>query len=1043
MWWASIVLIVLLALCWPCTVARVFNRCDLARTLYFTNNLSYEQVGVWVCIAKYQSNFNTKALNYDSEGTGYHGMYQISDRYWCSTSGRPGNVCNIECERLRNDDLSDDFACIAEIFEEHQRLSGNGYNAWTTFGQYCANDYLSLIEDCFGGGKVQQTQVIRPTVPARSSSVSVQNKIYHRCELARELYFTHAIPMDQIASWVCIAKHESSFNTSAVSRSGDHGLFQISDIYWCSPPGVGWVCGLSCAKLEDSDITDDVKCMKKIFDEHQRISGNGFNAWAVYRPYCQYRSEEYIDGCFDEDDRNSIIPHWPAVTSPSVVRVVPTAGQAVKKGLIYERCELAQELRNRHGMPDDQIGTWVCIAHHESRFNTSAIGRLNADGSADHGLFQISDIYWCSPPGKGWVCGLSCAQLEDNDISDDVECMKIIYEEHQRLSGDGFNAWAVYQPYCRGRSEDYSAGCFSNDDNIASNEIGESAGLLKSTTDTGKVYERCELARELRYIHDISEVHVATWVCIAKHESSYRTAVVGHRNADGSGDHGLFQISDIYWCSLGSDGDGKACGLSCDALEDSDITNDVKCMLQIHAEHTRLSGDGFNAWAVYEPYCRGRSDHFVADCFDEDNSIVKHRPAITSPPRVVQKLHSIESGNTGFKSNDLGGLTRQKDVKESSTVRSTSTTSRTSSTIQRPTTMGISKTASLRSTTSRSTTTTAKPTISTTSITHRSATSTKKTTLTTSKSTTTFRPISTTFRTTLTGKPVSTTKRPVPINSSSTSATTKVTAAKHHLTTTKPVTSLKYADKIPTIAKSTSKPTRLAFTTPKPTLSTPKATLTTRKSTSLSTKKEVSTLKTTRIPKPGSSALPTLVGSSEKSKQSPTRTPTTSRPSTTPSMPTSSRPAVLISTEDPFAIYFNQYQTKKLNTFYKFNTFTRSYSPTVTTSLPITTSETTGAPIITDRYKTSNYQQSTSNIQVDRSTAQPSLPTIRSPQNQRLTSKPNTMQATSTQKFALSNGINRHNAATILQSLSAQGQLELAKHTTKSPYDMIFDRILH
>lgn len=1024
----------LLALCSQCTVARVFDRCDLARTLYFTHNLSYEQVGVWVCIAKYQSNFNAEALNYDSEGTGYHGMYQISDRYWCSSSGRPGNVCNIECGRLRNNDLTDDFACIAKIFEEHQRLSGNGYNAWTTFGQYCAYDYLSLIEDCFGGGKAQQTQVIRPTVSTRTPSVKVQNKIYHRCELARELYFTHAIPMDQIASWVCIAKHESSFNTSAVGRlnsdgSGDHGLFQISDIYWCSPPGVGWVCGLSCAKLEDSDITDDVKCMKKIFDEHQRISGNGFNAWAVYPPYCQYRSEEYIDGCFDEDDRNSIIPHRPAVTSPSVVPVAPTAITTSSKGMIYKRCELARELRDRHGMPSDQIGTWVCIAHHESRFNTSAIGRLNADGSADHGLFQISDIYWCSPPGKGWVCGLSCAQLEDNDISDDVECMKIIYEEHQRLSGNGFNAWAVYQPYCHGRSEDYSAGCFDDDDNIQSNKIGESAGVVKRTMDTGKVYERCELARELRYVHDIAEDQVPTWVCIAKHESSYRTAVVGHLNADGSGDHGIFQISDIYWCSLGSGGDGKACGLSCDALEDSDITNDVKCMLQIHKEHAQLSGDGFNAWAVYEPSCRGRSDTFVADCFDEDNSIVQHRPAITSPPRVVQKLHSFASENTGF--NRPPSTTQRTTL--STTTRLRSTPSRTTSTIARP--------AIPTNTAPRSTSTTQRSTYTTL----RSTTSTKKSTFTASKLATT-RPTSTTLKVTSTTKPVSTTKRPASTTRRSISATTRLTTTKQQLTTTKTSTSFKYPEtNRPTVSKSTLTTPKLTLTTPKTTLTTPKPTFTITKP-SFTTKNEVFTLKTTPTPKPRSSVFPTLISSTEKSKQTTFRTSIAPRPLTTPSIPITSRPAVLISTEDPFAIYFNQYQTKKLNTFYKFNTFTRAYSPTVTTFSPITTSETTKRSAITpDRYKNSYYQQSTTNTHG--TNTQPTLPTLRSTlgssQNERITAKPSNIQPISSQRLTLSNGITLYNAATLLQSLSAQGQLELAKHTTKSPYDLVFDRILH
>ena len=96
----------------------------------------------------------------------------------------------------------------------------------------------------------------------------------------------------------------------------------------------------------------------------------------------------------------------------------------------------------------------------ESDYNTSAIGSLNADGSLDHGLFQISDLFWCDP---GEACGLPCegeideiiseqhfqlqnfvfliAALRDDDIKDDVICAKRIFKQTQRLTGNGFNAW--------------------------------------------------------------------------------------------------------------------------------------------------------------------------------------------------------------------------------------------------------------------------------------------------------------------------------------------------------------------------------------------------------------------------------------------------------------------------------------------------------------------------------------------------------------------------------------------------------------------------
>lgn len=82
-----------------------------------------------------------------------------------------------------------------------------------------------------------------------------------------------------------------------------------------------------------------------------------------------------------------------------------------------------------------------------------------------HFFYQISDLYWCSPPGKGWACGLTCAELEDDDIEDDYICARRIYKEHKLLSGDGFNAWAVYQPFCKGfRVEKYTEGCFEGNE---------------------------------------------------------------------------------------------------------------------------------------------------------------------------------------------------------------------------------------------------------------------------------------------------------------------------------------------------------------------------------------------------------------------------------------------------------------------------------------------------------------------------------------------------------------------------------------------------
>lgn len=439
--------------------AKIYEKCELALELRDRHFIPMDQIGVYVCIAERQSNLNTEVVG---EGL-YYGIYQLSSEYWCDVN-HAGNACGVHCSGLLDDDLTDDLKCVQTIYTEHQRLFDNGYSAWPS-SQYCQSQGSSIVQECFD----EDNQIINSYEPAvrreKVPSNAEVGKVYEQCELARELHYQHNIQMDHIATWVCIAKHESAFNTSAIGRlnwdgSEDHGLFQISDIYWCGETGKS--CGVQCSELRDNDITNDVNCIKMIHEEHQRLSGDGFNAWAVY-PRCKGNVKRYADGCFDSSE-NDVLPFRPnpGVQQPTKTYVQAshqrkTYQKAPDKGKVYERCELAQELRYKFKIPKEQVATWVCIAKHESDFNTSAVGRQNVDGSEDHGIFQISDLFWCSP---GTGCGVACSKFEDNDIADDVECMLKIHEEHQFLSGDGFNAWTVYRHHCQGRDSSYIDGCY-------------------------------------------------------------------------------------------------------------------------------------------------------------------------------------------------------------------------------------------------------------------------------------------------------------------------------------------------------------------------------------------------------------------------------------------------------------------------------------------------------------------------------------------------------------------------------------------------------
>ncbi|KAF2353768.1 Glycoside hydrolase family 22 [Trinorchestia longiramus] len=101
-------------------------------------------------------------------------------------------------------------------------------------------------------------------------------RVYTRCQLARAFKCTYRIPTSKLADWVCLVKSESNYNTAAMNtnRNGskDYGLFQINDYFWCKSSSGSNGCGIACSKLRDNNISDDVKCAKKIY------SRQGFNA---------------------------------------------------------------------------------------------------------------------------------------------------------------------------------------------------------------------------------------------------------------------------------------------------------------------------------------------------------------------------------------------------------------------------------------------------------------------------------------------------------------------------------------------------------------------------------------------------------------------------------------------------------------------------------------------------------------------------------------------------------------------------------------------
>lgn len=137
----------------------------------------------------------------------------------------------------------------------------------------------------------------------------------------------------------------------------------------------------------------------------------------------------------------------------------------------------------------------------------------------------------------------------------------------------------------------------------------------------GYVYETCELVDELVNIHNMSREEADTWTCIVKHESNFNTAAVKFINADNSGDYGLFQINDNFWCSKNDSAvDASGCQMSCDKLLDEDLADDVACARRVFYGIATLLGDGYRAWPAYLRYCYASSRSYVNECGIEMSS---------------------------------------------------------------------------------------------------------------------------------------------------------------------------------------------------------------------------------------------------------------------------------------------------------------------------------------------------------------------------------------------------------------------------------------
>lgn len=87
-------------------------------------------------------------------------------------------------------------------------------------------------------------------------------------------------------------------------------------------------------------------------------------------------------------------------------------------------------LINTYNVEPDTANTLVCIAYHESKFNTKTISPKNRNGTRDYGLFQINSL---------WLKELKLTKQQLlNKTTNTYVALHI-------LKVQGFSAWVTYK----------------------------------------------------------------------------------------------------------------------------------------------------------------------------------------------------------------------------------------------------------------------------------------------------------------------------------------------------------------------------------------------------------------------------------------------------------------------------------------------------------------------------------------------------------------------------------------------------------------------
>ncbi|XP_055293819.1 sperm acrosome-associated protein 5 [Moschus berezovskii] len=138
--------------------AKIYERCDLAKKLEAAglNGFKGYTVGDWLCMAHYESGFDTSFVNHNPDGSSEYGIFQLNSAWWCYNGVTPTeNLCHMDCHELLNRHILDDIMCAKKVVS-----SKNGMNAWDSWNQHCyGHDLSEWLRGCHMNAKPNKKSI--------------------------------------------------------------------------------------------------------------------------------------------------------------------------------------------------------------------------------------------------------------------------------------------------------------------------------------------------------------------------------------------------------------------------------------------------------------------------------------------------------------------------------------------------------------------------------------------------------------------------------------------------------------------------------------------------------------------------------------------------------------------------------------------------------------------------------------------------------------------------------------------------------------------